>query len=364
MPDPRQRQFKPSTLPPFKAPFWIVRAWEEKTPSYPAFLALDDGLKPTAISEKDGQDFCSAATAFEKNRSQLCRRGDFVPVVDEDYNVKYHIGEAWDGKHDIYVLKGLAAGGLEDIVNSGKPVFVGANPDPAKFEEHDQHELRVFKVLCDQDGQVLSILRSRSADGLAPPDIDPVAFIALAKIGLTLVGKGMAKYLVRRAANQLSPTFRVAMAKVEKKLLDRGARAEAAKVTTLTEDELSKVWGAGTTRPLTGNQVDRAIELLRNGHDVHVESLGQMRQIQAELGQLGVRSESSSAIIPQRPLVNEAGQTELEKSYVDGRGTFRVDDAHAPGSVPYNLHDEFPHINITLRNGKTLAIIVTGKKSF
>ena len=31
---------------------------------------------------------------------------------------------------------------------------------------------------------------------------------------------------------------------------------------------------------------------------------------------------------------------------------------------PYNPHSEYPHINITLPNGKTLAVVVTGSKSF
>jgi hypothetical protein len=143
--------------------------------------------------------------------------------------------------------------------------------------------------------------------------------------------------------------------------------AATSELDTLTEEELSKVWGGGTARPLTDNQVNRAIELLRNGQDVHVESLGQMRQIQGELGQLGVRSESSSTIIPQRPAVSTVGRKtvdELPGSFRDGRGTYRVDPPHAPGTRPYHAHNEYPHINITLRNGKTLSIVVTGSRSF
>ena len=144
----------------------------------------------------------------------------------------------------------------------------------------------------------------------------------------------------------------------------RGAISEVAKIRVLTEEELSMVWGGGTARPLTDNQVDRAIWLLRNGQNVHVESIGQMHQIQAELGQLGVRSESSSAIIPERRASSTVGKNkevtkELGGSFQDGRGTYRVDPPAAPGKVPYNPHNEYTHINITLPNG-----IVTGSKSF
>jgi hypothetical protein len=158
-------------------------------------------------------------------------------------------------------------------------------------------------------------------------------------------------------------------------LAARGARIRGLKLSrikVLTEEELSMAWGGGTARPLTDNQVDRAIELLRNGHDVHVESIGQMRQIQGELGQLGVRSESSSTIIPQRPAVSTVGKKEVKElpgSFRDGRGTYRVDPPHAdppdaPGTRPYHAHNEYPHINITLPDGKTLSIVVTGSRSF
>jgi hypothetical protein len=160
-------------------------------------------------------------------------------------------------------------------------------------------------------------------------------------------------------------------------VIDREAKAALdltmREMQTIPKEELAKAWGAGPRpRPLTDSQLERAIELLRNGQDVHVESLEQMRQIQGELGQLGVRSESSSSIIPQRPAVNKAGVSEMEGSYVDGPGTYRSDPPHkldkvvpdGPKKMPYSSHSEYPHINITLRNGKTLAVIVTGSKSF
>jgi hypothetical protein len=127
----------------------------------------------------------------------------------------------------------------------------------------------------------------------------------------------------------------------------------------LGKEELSMHVGGGTTRPLTPQQVNRAIGLLRNGQEVHVESIGQMRQIQGELGQLGVRSESNSAFIPQRPAAGE-----IPGSFRDGPGTYRVDPPHGPGTLPYNSHNEYSHINITLRDGKTRTIIVTGTRSF
>ena len=166
-----------------------------------------------------------------------------------------------------------------------------------------------------------------------------------------------------------------------KRLAEAAAReaAEAASkkglrgLETIPKEELAKAWGAGPRpRPLTDSQLERAIELLRNGQDVHVESLEQMRQIQGELGQLGVRSESSSTIIPQRPKFNKAGVSEMDGSYLDGPGTYRSDPPHKldkvlpDGSekIPHSSHNEYPHINITLPNGKKLAVIVTGSKSF
>jgi hypothetical protein len=127
------------------------------------------------------------------------------------------------------------------------------------------------------------------------------------------------------------------------------------------------VWGGGTPKPLTDREMETAIALLRNGHDVHVESIAQMRQIQGELGQVGVRSQNSSNIIPQRLASSAVGGeevAELPGSFKAGRGTYRVDQPHGVGKVPYNPHNEYHHINITLRDGKKLAVIVTGSKSF
>ncbi len=156
------------------------------------------------------------------------------------------------------------------------------------------------------------------------------------------------------------------MVGVRQKLLARGLSRDAAALAQASEEDLAMSWGGGVSRPLTESQVARAIECLRNGQDVHVKSLGQMRQIQGELGQLGVRSESSSEMIPQRPMGDPTypGVSELSGSFRDGHGTYRVDPAHNPGAVPYSAHSEYPHINITLRDGKTLAVLVTGAKSF
>jgi hypothetical protein len=148
----------------------------------------------------------------------------------------------------------------------------------------------------------------------------------------------------------------------------REATSEAAAgIRVLTKEELSMVWGGGTAKPLTDGEVETAIALLRNGHDVHVESIAQMRQIQGQLGQVGVRSQNSSNIIPQRLASSVVGGeevAELSGSFKAGRGTYRVDKPHGVGKVPYNPHNEYHHINITLRNGKKLAVIVTGSKSF
>jgi hypothetical protein len=193
---------------------------------------------------------------------------------------------------------------------------------------------------------------------LETPLLDPIDFVA-----------GPIADIVRAGAKAFLGSFRAAMLKVEERLLARGMTSEVAKIRVLTEEELSMVWGGGTAKPLTDNQVDRAIKLLRDGQNVHVESIGQMHQIQAELGQLGVRSESSSTIIPQRRASSAVGKNkevtkEVEGSFQDGRGTYRVDPPGAPGKVPYNPHNEYTHINITLPNGKTLDVIVTGSKSF
>ncbi|WP_128925273.1 hypothetical protein [Bradyrhizobium guangxiense] len=197
--------------------------------------------------------------------------------------------------------------------------------------------------------------------GLETPLIDPIDLVGGELAGLVRIG---AKALIRAGADVAASTFRDAMALVERKLVERGARSEAAAIRVLTEEELAKVWGAGRgAKPLTPREVDKAIGIMRGGTDVHVESLGQMRQLQGELGQLGVRSQSTSAIIPQRPAGTELTQ-ELQGSFKGGRGTYRVDDAHGPGQVPYSPHNEYPHINITLPDGRKLAILVNGSKSF
>jgi len=211
----------------------------------------------------------------------------------------------------------------------------------------------------DIDGNLLGELSvtRKQEPGLETPLLDPIDFIGGALADVVKVG----------VKKLISASFRAAAAKVEQRLLARGANSALAKFRVLSEEELSLVWGGSAARPLTPNQVEKAVQLLRNGTDVHVESLAQMRQIQAKLGQLGVRSESSSAIIPQRPAVSTVGRevkAELPGSFKDGPGTYRVDGPHGPGTVPYHPHNEYPHINITLRNGKTLEVIVTGSKSF
>jgi hypothetical protein len=78
-----------------------------------------------------------------------------------------------------------------------------------------------LQVSDDPDGKVLATLSTRSADGLAPPDIDPFVLIGMAQIGVA-IGKGVGKYLARRAvdAGRIAATsFRQAMAKVEKNYL-------------------------------------------------------------------------------------------------------------------------------------------------
>jgi hypothetical protein len=221
-------------------------------------------------------------------------------------------------------------------------------------------------VLTDPFGKVVAVLGRDSREGLKPPDIDPFMLLSLAQVGVA-VGAAVGRFLVLEAidgAAIVAATFRQAMVGVQKKLAARGACMEARALAGATEEELAMSVGGGPTRLLTPGQVDRAIELLRDGKDVHVESLGQMRQIQGELGQLGVRSESTSTKIPQRSQVNAAGQEELPGSFQDSRGTYRSDPAHGPGNVPYNAHNEFEHLNITLRDGKTLAVIVTKARNF
>jgi hypothetical protein len=371
------RQFKRYSAPDFASQEVASRAyrvniprlamqWQE-THSYPAFLLSGDHIVPTRISSKGGM-FPIASTAFERVWSLLCGHGQWIPVVDADYYVVGHIGEAPDGFKNVFVPKGRAAGVMGEILEADKPVFVSnGNPDSAQFEAHDEGRVTVYRFLTDPDGKVLALISARSADYLAPPDVDPLLLINLAQIGVA-IGKGLVRYLARKAIDKIAAlTFRQSMITVEKRLLARGASGEVATIRVLSEEELSMVWGGGTTKPLTDNQLERAIELLRNGQDVHVESIGQMRQIQGELGQLGVRSESSSAMIPQRPAVSKVGKEEVQEidgSTLDGRGTYRRDPPHGPGSADYTPHKEFPHLNITLRDGKKLAVIVTGSKSF
>jgi len=227
----------------------------------------------------------------------------------------------------------------------------------------------------DTDGQLVSERR------IFGTRLDPSMEVNLLIDPIDLLAGVLAGPIVdilTAAGKAFSGSFRAAMVGVEERLLARGMTSEVAKIRVLTEKELAMVWGRGpAARPLTDNQVETAIKLLRGGHDVHIESIGQMHQIQGKLGQLGVRAESSSAIIPQRPASSIVGGTkvdgkivggtkvkEIPGSFRDGPGTYRVDPPHDPGKVPYHPHNEYPHINITLPNGKTLSIIVTGAKSF
>jgi hypothetical protein len=83
------------------------------------------------------------------------------------------------------------------------------------------------------------------------------------------------------------------------------------------------------------------------------------------------RKKLSSCCLRRRPdrrraasLVGEEEVAELQGSFTAGRGTYRVDPPHGPRKIPYSSHNEYTHINITLHDGKKLAIIVTGSKSF
>jgi hypothetical protein len=333
-----------------------------------------DKLAPTRISPKEGQMCPIASTEFERAWSLLCATGKFVPVVNVEYCVVGHVGRVDEGFDHLFVLRGFGQGDLDPIVKAGRPVYVGkTNPDRSRFEDSYVGRQLKFLVLTDPFGKVVAVLDTSSRDYLAPPDIDPIMLISLAQIGIA-VGAAIGRYLVAEAidaAAVAAATFRQAMLGAERKLIARGATVEANAVRVLTEEELALVKGAGPSRPLTKGQLDRAIEMLRDGESVHVESVGQMRQIQGELGQLGVRSESASTKIPQRPAYKpkydkstvEADGREIA-GFQDGRGTYRSDPAHGPGKVPYDAHSEYPHLNITLRNGKTREVLVTGAKNF
>jgi hypothetical protein len=217
------------------------------------------------------------------------------------------------------------------------------------------------------EGKLLGELHvtRKQEPGLQTPLLDPIDFAGGALADIVTAG---AKAIIGAGAKAISGSFREAMVVVEQRLLARGATGEVAKFAELSEEELAMVWGGGTANPLTPDQIDRAIWLLRNGEkEIHVESIGQMHQIQGELGQLGVRSQSSSSILPQRPAFGKIGAgkevvEELNGSYKAGRGTYRVDPPHLQGSHP--THNAYTHLNITLRDGKKLAVVVTGKKSF
>jgi hypothetical protein len=380
------RQFTSYTPPNFKHPPAIVSI---RTPGFhPAFTWSGDAFASTRISPKGGQYFPQGCTTFEADYSVLCENDpsfSFIPVVDADYWVIGHIGGVTDG-NGIFVPKGRALGAMNEILEAGHRVFIStSNPDSSQFEAHDEHMEGVYTFLTDPYGEVKQFISLHSKGGLESPAIDPSDLINIGRL-VVAIGKGVGRYLARKAVDRLTAaTFRIAMTRVEKRLLARGARDEVAKIKTLTEEELSTVRagrttsvlakdlstvrGGGTTKPLTKNQLDRAVELLRNGHEVHVESIGQMRQIQGELGQLGVRSESSSAIIPQRPAASIVGRNqevvpEIPGSWQDGRGTYRVDPPHGSGETEYTLHNEYIHINITLRNGGSRTVVVTGTKNF
>jgi predicted phage tail protein len=116
----------------------------------------------------------------------------------------------------------------------------------------------------------------------------------------------------------------------------------------------SKGSGPRGPRLLTKPHVDAAIRRLREGRSITVASVEQMRQIQSELGQLGLRPQSSSGIIPLRTEGVGVG------TGISGRGEFRVDMAHEGAT---SGHAAYPHINITLLDGTTVEVTVTGKLS-
>jgi hypothetical protein len=372
-----QRKFHPFNLASHNAPKELavasastgtdVAAGVTNYYSYPSYLFADGKLTPTRISAHPGQIFPMASTEFERAWSLLCAGGAFVPVVNPEYYVVGHLGAVREDSDQLFVPRGFARGELDPILKASRPVYVSkGNPDRSRFEDYCPGRQLRFLVLTDPFGKVVAVLGTESGDALKPPDIDPLMLISLAQIGVA-IGAAVGRFLVLEAidgAAIVAATFRQAMLGVEKKLVARGASLEANGIRSLTEEELAMSVGGGASRPLTSGQLDRAIEILRDGKDVHVESLGQMRQIQGELGQLGVRSESASTKIPQRAQVNAAGQEELPASFQDSRGTYRSDPAHGPGDTPYNAHNEYEHLNITLRNGKTLAVLVTGARNF
>jgi hypothetical protein len=358
--------FPRSTLP------FLEHAYETSH-SYGAYSIVNDRLCPARIVPRPGQVFALAATPFELTWSMLCGHGKFEPVVDDTFSVVGHIGEVQERVDNIFAARGRRADSIEAFIITGEgPIVASRNPDSNTYVECEiGYSDNIDTVLTDPDGKILLLLSRRDRGGDMSPAIDPLDLIAGGEI-VVAVGKSVGKYLARRVVAKVGKivvtTFKQAMKIAQRKLIARGATKEASEIAVLTEEELAKIWGGGAARPLTENQVDKAIALLREGQEVHVESIGQMRQIQGELGQLGVRSESASTMIPQRPAVTKMADgsevEELPGSFRDGAGTYRSDPAHGPGSVPYSSHSEYPHINITLRNGKTLAIIVTGTKSF
>jgi hypothetical protein len=152
-----------------------------------------------------------------------------------------------------------------------------------------------------------------------------------------------------------------------------GSRPTLSGFTDITNTgEFEASIGGGAARPLTRYEVDAAIRRLREGQSIAVQDFRQMRQIQAELGQLGVSSQSSSVKMPLRatettsPPESPYGTstswtpgTEDARSGtgLSGRGDFRMDPKHLDAQ---SGHAAFDHINITLPNGKKVEVIVTG----
>ena len=196
------RKFLPYTSPKFYHMPSLDQIYDEQH-SYTAYTFTSSGLKPTRIALKQNQFFILAATPFERLFSILCGGDGFEPVVDDDLSVAGHIGQVQDGFGNIFVPKGRQMMPLGSIVDGDLPVIIaGSNPDTSATEEHNEGRLLVYKVLTDPNGKVLFVLSQHSADGLAPPAIDPFMLFSVGKLAFGLI-KGIGSALIRKAATAL-----------------------------------------------------------------------------------------------------------------------------------------------------------------
>lgn len=301
-----------------------------------AFTVVGRGLAWLWIKPKRDQDFATYATPFEKSFSKILHRKltrGLDPIVDSRLTVIAHVG-AISGSH-LWAPQGTEYRDGMMLNFTEVPIFGSADSPGEEWQSVGATEEK-FHLIARVDGLVLAVM------GADITGVEPTEFWLL---DVLQVGNLLARFGI--AAGR----------KIIRSLISTSSKNAIAHSLDGPTAGIAKAFLTGRNiPPLTREQVEKAIRSLRQGRNVRVRNLKQMRQIQSELGQLGVRPENTSRLIPQRP----PKQGDIAGSHLDGRGTFRVDPPHGKGNSPKNpAHEDAVHINIKLPSGVKVDIAIT-----